>query len=107
MASLIPTLLYIGNDANQTVYTNTKQYAIIKSVNIANTGEGTEVFSVYLVADGDTPGLQNALIKGVDITDRNVLAYDTSIVVPNNASLFIEQTANNLTFTISGVEYVL
>jgi hypothetical protein len=107
MASLIPTLLYIGNDANQTVYTNSKQYAIVKSVNVANTSEGTETFSVYLVPEGDTPGIQNALMKNVDITSKNVLAYDTSIVVPNNASLFVEQESSSLTFTISGVEYVL
>lgn len=107
MANLVPALLYIGNDGNQNVYTNTSQYAIVRSVNVANTGAGKQTFSFHLVPEGQTAGAQNALIKNVDITERNVLAFDTSIVVPNNASLYVEQEGSDLTFTISGVEYVI
>ncbi len=107
MANLVPALLYIGNDGNQAVYTNDKEYAIVKFINVANTGEGTKRFSIHLVPSGESAGPANALIKNVDITDRNVLAYDTSIVVPNDASIFVEQEGSDLTFTISGVEYVI
>lgn len=107
MANIVPALLYIGNDSNQNVYTNSTQYAIVKFVNIANTGQGAKRFSLHIVLSGETPGPENAIIKNVDITERNVLAYDTSIVVPNNAALYVEQEDSGLTFTISGVEYVI
>lgn len=110
MAGIIPKLLFLGNIKMGNAYTAptaTGSYAIVKSINVCNTSAGTEAFSVNLVLPGSGPGLGNAILGNVVLTGQNVFSYETSIVVPEGASLYINQPANNLTFTISGVEYVV
>lgn len=110
MAGIVPKLLFIGNVQNGNVYsapTSAGSYAIIKSVNICNTSAGTQTFSINLIAPGGAVGLNNAILGNVVITGNNVFSYETSIVVPTGASIFISQPQNSLTFTISGVEYVV
>jgi hypothetical protein len=107
MANLVPKLLYIGNDSNADVYTNVGDYAIIKSINVCNNSGESKEFSMFMRVGGVPAGSQNALIRNVEITGQNVLAYDTSIVVPSGASIRVQQQGEDLTFTISGVEYAL
>jgi hypothetical protein len=108
MANLEPALLYIGNASDQVVYTCQKKYSLIKSVNVCNNSAGERKFSIHLLADGFNPGPTNALINDVTITGNNVLDWDTSIVIPETGEIFIlQETGNDLTFTISGVENVI
>lgn len=110
MASIIPKLLFIGNTQAGAIYTaptSEGSYAIVKSVNICNTGTAPQSFSINLVQSGEVTQVGNAILGNIELTAGNVFSYETSIVVPSGASLRISQPANNLTFTISGVEYAV
>lgn len=110
MAGIIPKLLFLGNIKMGNAYTApapSGSYAIVKSINVCNTGSASEAFSVNLVLPGSSAALSNAILGNVVLTGQNVFSYETSIVVPQGSSLYISQPANNLTFTISGVEYVV
>jgi hypothetical protein len=52
-------------------------------------------------------GPSNVIVGNINITGNNVFSYETSIVMPAGSSLQVTQTGTNLTFTISGVEYVV
>jgi len=40
------------------------------------------------------------------VLSNNVVFYNTSVVIPANSKLHVDQvTANAVTFTVSGVEY--
>lgn len=109
MASLTPTLLYIGN-GNGNVYTvgnANGTYSIIKAINVCNTGTSGKSFSLNLVAAGENLGSQNSIVSNVALSAGNVFSYDTSIVMPAGSFLQITQADTSLTFTISGVEYVV
>jgi hypothetical protein len=110
MAGIVPKLLYIGNAQNGNVYSappSEGSYAIIKSVNICNTSSGSQTFSINLILPGGSVGLNNAILGNVVISGNNVFSYETSIVIPEGASIYISQPQTSLTFTISGVEYVI
>lgn len=110
MAGIIPKLLFIGNVQSGNVYaapSSEGSYAIIKSVNICNTSAGTQTFSINLIPPGGSVGLNNAILGNVVISGNNVFSYETSIVIPAGAIVYISQPQTALTFTISGVEYVL
>jgi len=108
MASIIPTLLFIGNTQSGAIYSapsSTGSYAIVKSINVCNTGTSSETFSLNLVSSGQTVNVGNAILGNISMSAGNVFSYETSIVMPAGSSLNISQPSNNLTFTISGVEY--
>ena len=110
MASIIPKLLFIGNTQAGNVYTaptTEGSYSIVKSVNICNTSSSPTSFSINLVEPGQALSTNNAILANIDISAGNVFSYETSIVVPSGSSLNISQPNNNLTFTISGVEYAV
>lgn len=110
MASIIPKLLFIGNQQSGTVYSSPSSegsYAIVKSINVANTSTSTEIFSINLVTSGSTVGVNNVVVGNISLTGNNVFSYETSIVMPAGSTLQVSQVSNNLTFTISGVEYVV
>jgi hypothetical protein len=110
MASITPKLLFIGNQQSGIVYTAPSgqgSYAIVKSINVANTAVSTEVFSINLVPSGSSIGIDNVIVGNINMTGNNVFSYETSIVMPAGSTLRVSQVANNLTFTISGVEYVV
>ena len=110
MAEILPKLLYIGNiqDGNAYLASSTAgSYAIIKSINVCNTGTGTETFSINLIPPGSSKTVANAILGNVTLTAGNVFAYETSIVVPSGHAVYLKQPTNNLTFAISGVEYVV
>lgn len=108
MASLTPKLLYIGNGNAANVYTvsNTaNSYAIIKNINICNaTGTNTAV-SIHIVTSPNTAAANNKILNNVNIVGNNVTFYNTSIVMPANSSIYVNQGGTNLTIAISGVEY--
>ena len=110
MAEIVPKLLYIGNIRDGAAYvtpSTTGAYAIIKSINVCNTGTGSEDFSINLVPPGSNVTVANAILGNVALSGGNVFSYDTSIVVPAGYTINLKQPTNNLTFAISGVEYVV
>jgi len=107
---ITPKLLYIGNIRDGSAYlapSTSGAYAIIKSINICNTGTANEEFSINLVPPGSSVTVANAILGNITLTGGNVFSYDTSIVVPSGYSVNLKQPTNNLTFAISGVEYVV
>jgi len=110
MAAIIPKLLFIGNTQAGNIYTapsTSGSYSIVKSINVCNTGTTTESFSINLINAGENVGVGNAILGNITITSSNVFSYETSIVMPAGSQLYISQPNNNLTFTISGVEYAV
>jgi DeoR/GlpR family transcriptional regulator of sugar metabolism len=110
MAEILPKLLYIGNlqDGNAYVTSSTSgSYAIIKSINICNTGTATETFSINIIPPGSVRSAANSIMGNITLTAGNVFSYDTSIVVPAGHAISLQQPTNNLTFAISGVDYVV
>jgi hypothetical protein len=110
MTAITPTLLFIGNQQSGVVYSapaSEGSYAIIKSINVANTSTSNQVFSINLVPPAGTVGINNVIVGNVNMSGNNVFSYETSIVMPAGSTLQVSQVANNLTFTISGVEYVV
>jgi hypothetical protein len=110
MSAITPKLLFIGNQQSGIIYTapaGQDSYAIVKSINVANTATSSEVFSINLVEAGGSVGVNNVVVGNINMTGNNVFSYETSIVMPPGSTLRVSQVANNLTFTISGVEYVV
>jgi hypothetical protein len=110
MTNITPTLLFIGNQQSGIIYSvpsDEQSYAIVKSINIANTSTSNEVFSLNLVPSGASAGSNNVILGNINISGNNVFSYETSIVMPSNSTLQVSQNSTNLTFTISGVEYVV
>jgi hypothetical protein len=109
MSAIVPKLLFIGNQQSGIIYTAPAQpgsYSIVKSINVANTSVSTETFSLNLLNQGESVGIANVIVGNIVMSGANVFSYETSIVMPANSSLHVSQPGNNLTFTISGVEYV-
>lgn len=111
MTAIVPKLLFIGNQQSGIVYSAPEtegSYAIVKSINVANTSStSNEVFSINLVPAGGSLGVNNVIVGNIVLTGANVFSYETSIVMPAGSTLRISQESTNLTFTISGVEYVV
>ncbi len=108
MSGLVPKLFYIGNQQSGIIYTAPSpggSYSIVKSINVANTSTTTQVFSLNLVPSGDSAGLSNVIVGNIVMSGANVFSYETSIVMPTGSTLQITQPNNDLTFTISGVEF--
>lgn len=108
MTAITPKLLFIGNQQSGTVYSapaSAGSYAIIKSVNVANTALTNEVFSINLVLAGGNVAVNNVIVGNINMSGNNVFSYETSIVMPAGSTLRVSQVSTNLTFTISGVEY--
>ena len=109
MANLTPKLLYLGNGDNSNVYSsnsNANSYTIIKNINICNTTAVNTVVSIHLLVNGAINDSNNKIISNVNITANNVTFYNTSIVMPSNSSIFLDQAGSSATVAISGVEYV-
>jgi non-ribosomal peptide synthetase component E (peptide arylation enzyme) len=110
MASLTPKLLFLGNQQSGSVYSSQStegSYSIIKSINVCNTSETTQEFSINLVLSNNVAASSNLIVGSVPLSGKNVFSYDTSIVMPAGSFISISQPSTDLTFTISGVEYVI
>lgn len=109
MANLVPKNLYIGNGSAANAYTvaNTVgNYTIIKNINLCNTTASNAVCSIHLLVNGASAAANNKVVSNVNVLANNVVYYNTSIVMPANSVLYVDQvTANAITFTVSGVEY--
>lgn len=109
MASLKPLLFYIGNDTAANVYSvsNTVgNYSIIKSINVCNTSDTSNAtVSIHILTDGATPVSNNKILSNANVIRKDVLYYNTSIVVPKNSNVYVTSSSSDVTFAISGVEY--
>ena len=108
MSAIVPKLLFIGNQQTGSIYSapsGSENYAIVKSINVANTSSTSQTFSLNLVPSGDTVSSSNVIVGNVAMSGNNVFSYETSIVMPAGSTLHVNQPSTNLTFTISGVEY--
>lgn len=109
MANLIPKNFYIGSGSASNTYTTANtvgNYSIIKNINLCNTTASNAVCSIHILVDAATPAANNKIVSNVNVLANNVVFYNTSIVVPANSKIYVDQvTANAVTFTISGVEY--
>jgi hypothetical protein len=109
MANLVPKNLYTGNESATNAYTVANvvgNYTIVKNINLCNTTASNAVCSIHLLEGAATAAANNKIVSNVNVLANNVVYYNTSIVMPANSKLYIDQvTANAITFTISGVEY--
>jgi hypothetical protein len=109
MANLTPKSFYIGNESASNAYTTANtvgNYSIIKNINLCNATSSNAVCSVHILVGGASPAANNKIVSNVNVLANNVVYYNTSVVVPANSKIYIDQvTANAITFTISGVEY--
>jgi hypothetical protein len=110
MSAIVPKLLFIGNQQSGSVYSapsGSGSYAIIKSINVANTSNTSQIFSLNLVPQGGVASSNNVIVGNISMSGNNVFSYETSIVMPAGSSINVTQAGTSLTFTISGVEYVV
>jgi len=110
MANLTPKSFYIGTSSTGTnAYTTANtvgDYSIIKNINLCNTTSSNAVCSIHILVGAATPAANNKIISNVNVLSNNVVFYNTSVVIPANSKLHVDQvTANAVTFIISGVEY--
>lgn len=110
MATLTPKLLYIGNSQSGNIYTastTTGSYTIIKSINVCNTSSAPQEFSINLITPGASVNNASVIVGDIAMAANVVFVYETSIVMPAGSSIYVSQGSTDLTFTISGVEYVV
>ena len=109
MANLTPKSFYIGNEQATNAYTTANvvgNYSIIKNINLCNATASNAVCIIHVLVGAATAAANNKVISNVSVLANNVVYYNTSIVVPANSKIYVDQvTANAITFTISGVEY--
>lgn len=110
MANLTPKNLYIGNTQTGNVYTITSNvggYAIIKNINICNTGSDTVTSNIHIIPSGGSAVANNQIFSNATVLSGETITYDTSIVLNANSSLYISSSAATVSLVVSGVEYVL
>jgi hypothetical protein len=109
MANLTPKSFYIGSGSATDAYTTANtvgNYSIIKNINLCNTTSSNAVCSIHILVGAATAAANNKVISNVTVLANNVVYYNTSVVIPANSKIYVDQvTANAVTFTISGVEY--
>jgi hypothetical protein len=108
MANLTPKNLYIGHDTASNVYTvsNTAgSYTILRNINICNVSGSIAACSLHILDPSGTPGNNNAVLSGFTVNSTETISYDASIVLDAGQKIYIINSGNNCTFTISGVEY--
>lgn len=109
MANLIPKTLYIGSDNAMSVYTlsnNAGSYAIVKNINICNTGNSTLLCNLHLIPAGGSAGANNKVLSNFTVLSGETISYDSALVVNAGASIYVNSSVATSTFTISGVEYI-
>ena len=109
MANLTPKTLYIGSDSAANVYTlssNVGSYAIVKNINICNTGGSTILCNVHLIPASGSAGANNKVLSNFSVLSGETISYDSAIVVNAGASIYVSSNITTATYTISGVEYI-
>lgn len=109
MPNLTPKNFYIGSGSASNAYTTANtvgNYSIIKNINLCNVTSSNAACSIHILVGAATPAANNRIVSNVNVLANNVVYYNTSVVVPANSKIYVDQvTANAITFTISGVEY--
>lgn len=109
MANLTPKSFYIGSGSATNAYTTANtvgNYSIVKNINLCNTTASNAVCSIHILVGAATAAANNKVVSNISVLANNVVYYNTSIVIPANSKIYVDQvTANAVTFTISGVEY--
>jgi hypothetical protein len=109
MANLIPKNLYIGSDSASNVYTlssTTGSYAIIKTINICNTGSSDVICNIHVIPAGGAAGANNRILSNFSIDPSETVSYDSAIVMNAGASVYVTSSTTTATYNISGVEYI-
>jgi hypothetical protein len=109
MANLTPKTLYIGSDSAANVYTlssNVGSYAIVKNINICNTGGSTLLCNVHLIPASGSAGANNKVLSNFSVLSGETISYDSAVVINAGASIYVSSSVSTATYTISGVEYV-
>lgn len=107
--NLTPKTLYIGADSASNVYTlssNSGSYAIIKNINICNTGAGTILCNVHLIPSGGSAGANNRIMSNYVVASAETVSYDSAIVMNAGSSIYVSSNVTTATYVISGVEYI-
>ena len=98
-----PVLLTTTNSSLKTFANK----AIIKSIFTANTFNGPIAFSLYLVANGQTPGLSNRIFGDVLIAENTSKSTETTLVMNAGDSLWASaNVSGGVSIMVSGVEIV-
>lgn len=108
MASIIPDILYVGNNTAANVYTvssNSGSYTIVKNFNICNTFTSPTTCNVHILASGASAGNNNAIMSSFVIGAKETVSYDSSIILPASYAIYIVNPSNYCTFVISGAKY--
>jgi hypothetical protein len=83
-----------------------QQLMLLVIIQLSKTSIFAMQLHLMLYAGAATAAANNKIISNVNVLANNVVYYNTSIVVPANSKIYVDQvTANAVTFTISGVEY--
>lgn len=109
MANLTPKNLYIGNTQTGNVYTissNTDSYAIIKNINICNTGNSSVISNIHIIPSGGSIAANNQIFSNLSILSGETITYDTSIVMNAGSKIYTTSSAGTVTLVISGVDYL-
>ena len=109
MANLTPKNLYIGSDSASNVYTlssNTGSYAIVKNINICNTGANTIICNVHVIPSSGSAGANNKILSNYVVSSGETISYDASLVMNAGASIYVSSNVTTATYVISGVEYI-
>lgn len=107
--NLVPKNLYIGADSGSNVYTlssNTGSYAIVKNINICNTGAGTILCNVHIVPSGGAAAANNKVLSNYTLLTNETISYDSAFVMNAGASIYVSSNVTTATYVISGVEYI-
>jgi len=109
MPNLAPKNFYIGNTQTSNVYTlssNVGSYAIIKNINICNTGASTVTSNIHLIPSGGSIAANNQIFSNITNLSGETIVYDTSIVMNAGSKIYITSSAATITLIISGVDYL-
>ena len=108
MANLIPKNFYVGNGTASNVYTvsaTTGSYSILRNITICNTTSLAATCDIHILGASGVPGNNNAIFKSFTVNSYETISYEAPVVWNESQAIYVVNTSNKCTFTISGVEY--
>lgn len=109
MANLQPKKLYVGAATASNVYTvssNVGSYAIVRSINACNTTASNKTFTIHLVESTGTAADSNKIMSNINVPGNDVVVSEVTYILNAGDSLYLSQSAANVTVAISGVEFI-
>lgn len=109
MANLTPKNLYIGNDSGANVYTlssNVGSYAIVRNINICNTGANPILCTVNIIPSGGSAASNNRIMSNYVVASGETVSYDSAIVMNAGSAIYVNSNISTATYVISGIEYI-